>query len=192
MGFSAIIAPTDAVVTALVRQAGGIHRVVAVLEGESLLNAATALVVLRAAIAATAAAVSPWGVLRDFVFAVGVAVAIGALVGRLNLLVRSRVREATVNTVISFAVPFVAAIPAEALGASGLVAAAVAGLITGHGAIRHLPPQHRLSDAQNWRAIALILEGGVFLAMGLELSAVVADLAARRWRRGGAGPRSRR
>lgn len=81
----------------------------------------------------------------DFVFAV----VIGYLVGRANLWVRSRLTDAAVNSVISFTVPFVAAVPSELLGASGLVAAVVAGLVTGRGAIRNLSPQHRTSDMQN-------------------------------------------
>jgi CPA1 family monovalent cation:H+ antiporter len=88
------------------------------------------------------------------------------------------VKDATVNTVISFTVPFLASIPAEMLHASGLVAAVVAGLVTGRGAIRVLSPQHRLSDSQNWKTIELILEGAIFLTMGLELTAIVGDVQA--------------
>ncbi|KRE30804.1 sodium:proton antiporter [Agromyces sp. Soil535] len=176
IALGAIVSPTDAVATSIVKRVGVTPRVVTVLEGESLLNDATALVLLRSAIAATAATVTFWEVLGDFVFAVAVAVVIGYLVGKGNLWVRSRVTDATVNTVISFAVPFVAAVPSEALGASGLVAAVVAGLVTGRGAIRSLSPQHRTSDVQNWRTIELILEGAVFLVMGLEMSALLGDL----------------
>jgi monovalent cation/hydrogen antiporter len=178
IALGAIVSPTDAVATTIVKQVGVSPRIVAVLEGESLLNDATALVILRSAIAAAAASVSLWGVLGDFIYAVVVAIVIGLVVGKLNLMVRKRVEDATVNTVISFAVPFAAAIPAEALHASGLVAAVVAGLITGQGAIRYFSPQHRVSDAQNWRAIEMILEGTVFLVMGLELYAVLEDLSA--------------
>ena len=63
-------------------------------QGESLLNDATALVLLRSALAATAASVSLMGVVGDFVFAVAIAVAVGLLVGRLNLMVRSRITDA--------------------------------------------------------------------------------------------------
>jgi NhaP-type Na+/H+ or K+/H+ antiporter len=178
IALGAIVSPTDAVAVSIVRRVGVSPRIVAVLEGEGLLNDATALVILRAAIAGMAASVSLWGVLGNFVYSVALAVAIGWLVGWLNLEVRSRVQEATVNTVISFAVPFVAAIPAEAFGASGLVAAVVAGLITGQGALHSLSPQHRVSDAQNWRAIEMVLEGAIFLVMGLELYAIVEDLSA--------------
>lgn len=177
IALGAIVSPTDAVARSIVKRVGVTPRIVTVLEGESLLNDATALVLLRSAIAATAAAVTFWEILGDFVFAVSVAAVVGYVVGKANLWVRSRVTDATVNTVISFAVPFVAAVPCEALGASGLVAAVVAGLVTGRGAIRSLSPQHRMSDVQNWRTIELILEGAVFLVMGLELSAIIDDLS---------------
>lgn len=178
IALGAIVSPTDAVATSIVRRLGVGGRIVSVLEGESLLNDATALVLLRSAIAATAAAVSFWDVAGDFAFAVAVAAVLGVIVGFANLWVRQRVTDSTVNTVLSFTVPFLASIPAELLGASGLVAAVVAGLITGHGAARRLSPQHRASDAQNWRTVELVLEGGIFLIMGLELSALMADVEA--------------
>ena len=178
IALGAIVSPTDAVATSIVKRLGAPPRIIAMLEGESLLNDATALVLLRAAIAGTAASVSLWSVVGNFAYAVAVAVVIGLIIGKLNLLVRARVKDATVNTVISFTVPFLASIPAEMLHASGLVAAVVAGLITGRGAIRVLSPQHRLSDSQNWKTIELILEGAIFLTMGLELTAILGDVQA--------------
>jgi CPA1 family monovalent cation:H+ antiporter len=177
IALGAIVSPTDAVATGIVKRAGISPRVVAILEGESLLNDATALVLLRAAIAAAAVATFTVGeVTLSFVYSVLVAVVFGGVVGWLNLRVRSRVKDATVNTVISFTVPFLASIPAEALGASGLVAAVVAGLVTGSRAPRMLSPEHRLSDAQNWRTVELILEGLIFLTMGLELFGILQNV----------------
>lgn len=174
VALGAIVSPTDAVATGIVKRAGVSPRVVAILEGESLLNDATALVLLRAAVAAAAVASFTLGaVALSFLYSVLVAVVFGWVVGRLNLIVRTRVKDATVNTVISFTVPFLASIPAEALGASGLVAAVVAGLITGSRAPRVLSPEHRLSDTQNWRTVELVLEGMIFLTMGLELFGIV-------------------
>ena len=121
IALGAIVSPTDAVATSIVKRAGAPSRVVTILERESLLNDATALVILRAAIAGTAVSVSLWGVVSSFAYSIAVAGIIGFVVGHLNLLVRARVEEASVNTAISFTVPFLAAIPAEELGASGLV-----------------------------------------------------------------------
>lgn len=176
IALGAILSPTDAVATSIVKRLGVSPRVSALLDGESLLNDASALVLLRAAIAGAAASVALWGVLGTFVYSVAVAGVIGAIVGWLNLRLRARVSNPTVNTVISFTMPFIASIPAEQLGASGLVAAVVAGLITGRGAARFLSPQHRLSDVQTWRTVELVLEGAVFLVMGLQLSGIVDEV----------------
>lgn len=178
IALGAILSPTDAVATSIVRRLGVSPRVVTVLEGESLLNDATALVLLRSALAATAASVSLGGVAGDFVRSVIIAVVIGLVVGRLNLVVRAHVADPAVNTSISFIVPFVAFLPAEHLGASGLVAAVAAGLVTGQGAPRYLSAQNRIAEVQNWRTLEVLLEGAVFLVMGLELKSLVIDVRA--------------
>ena len=178
VALGAIVSPTDAVATSIVKKTSVSHRVVAILDGESLLNDATALVLLRTAIVATAASFSFWGAVGTFAFSVIVAIIIGILVGAINLAVRRRLVDSTANTVISFTVPFIAAVPAELLGASGLVAAVVAGLLTGIRAPRELSPQNRLSDSQNWRTVELVLEGAVFLTMGLQVKSIIMDVEA--------------
>lgn len=176
VALGAVVSPTDAVATSIVRQTSVSRRVVAMLDGESLLNDATALVLLRTAIAATALSFSFWGAVGSFAYSVVVAVVVGGLVGLLDLAVRSRVTDPTVNTVISFAVPFAAAVPVSLLGASGLVAAVVAGLVTGIRAPRRLSARNRLSDSQNWRTVELVLEGAVFLTMGVQVKSIVTDV----------------
>jgi CPA1 family monovalent cation:H+ antiporter len=178
LALGAILSPTDAVATTIVKRLGVAPRAVVVLEGESLLNDASALVLLRTAIGATAASISLLHLAGDFLYSVIVATIIGVIVGQLNLRIRMRASDPTVNTALSLAVPFVAAIPAEALEASGLVAAVVAGLVTGFLGPRFLPPQFRLSDRQNWRTIEFVLEGAVFLIMGLEMEWVLDDVRA--------------
>lgn len=134
LALGAIISPTDATASAIVKRRGVSPRVVAILEGESPLNDATALVLLRAAIAAPTAAIAFRGVAGGFVVAVVVTVAIGVAIEWLNLRIRTRVRDAAVNTARSFTVPFIAYVPAEHRGAAGLVAAIAAGPSTGQGA----------------------------------------------------------
>ena len=175
IALGAVLSPTDAVATSIVRKSGVSPRIVTVLEGESLLNDASALVLLRSAVAATAASVSLWEVGTDFLFAVVVAVVIGALVGKVSLMVRTRVSDPHLTTAISFIVPFVAYIPAEHLDASGLVATVAAGLVAGSGSVR-LRPQDRIAEAANWRTLELLLEGAVFLLMGLELYGLVVEV----------------
>jgi CPA1 family monovalent cation:H+ antiporter len=82
-------------------------------------------------------------------------------------------------TAIGFTVPFLAYLPTEHLGGSGLVAAVVAGIVAGQGGQRWFTPEQRLSDEVNWRTVELVLEGGIFLIMGLELDQIVRAVTAR-------------
>ena len=174
IALGAIISPTDAVATSIVKRAGVAPRLVTVLEGESLLNDASALVLLRSATAATALLTG--SVAADFVWAVVVAVIIGLVIGRLNLVVRAHIHLPTSNVAISLVVPFFAYIPAERLDASGLVAAVVAGLVTGHGAPKYLRPQDRMTADAVWRTLEMLLESAIFLLMGLELYGLIVEV----------------
>ena len=170
LALGAILSPTDAVATSIVKRLGVSRRVVTMLEGESLLNDATSLVILRVAVAIAITGDAPeGGILGTFVWGILVAIVIGAIVGWLNLRLRALVHNPAANTALGFVVPFIAYLPTERLGGSGLVAAVVAGIVTGQGAARWFTPEQRMSDALNWRTIELLLEGAVFLLMGLEL-----------------------
>ena len=174
IALGALLSPTDAVATSIVKRLGISPRVVTMLEGESLLNDATSLVLLRTAVAAIAVGSVPiGGAVLAFGWGVLIAVVIGALVGLVALRMRAWVAHSAANTALSFVVPFVAYIPTEQLGGSGLVAAVVAGIVTGQGAARWFTPEQRLSDELNWRTVELTLEGAVFLVMGLQLKEIV-------------------
>ena len=187
IAMGAILSPTDAVAISIARRLGVSQRIITVLEGEGLLNDATALVLLSSAVSAatTSGGISIGGVLGGFALAVLVALGVGWLVGEVSLRVRSHITDPTVDTVVSFTVPFLAAIPAEHMHGSGLVAAVVAGLITGHRGPRMLPPAHRVASRTNWHTVELTLEGLIFLFMGLEFFGIVekvdaSDLGVRR------------
>jgi len=173
IALGAILSPTDAVATSIAKRLGISPRVVTMLEGESLLNDATALVLLRTAVAAVASGFAFGDALADFAWAVVIALVFGAVIGWANLRVRERVSNSAANTALSFTIPFLAYLPTEHLGGSGLVAAVVAGIVTGQGAARRFTPEQRISDRLNWRTVELILEGGVFLVFGLELKDIV-------------------
>ncbi|MGB3885490.1 cation:proton antiporter [Gordonia sp. (in: high G+C Gram-positive bacteria)] len=176
VALGAILSPTDAVATTTVKRVGAPQRLVTVLSGESLFNDASALVVLRAAIAAMAASVSLIGVAVSFLWAIGAAIAVGAVIGWIFIAVRSRISNVAVATAVSFTAPYIAYVPAELMHASGLVAAVAAGLVSGRSSLRRLTAAHRQSDQQTWRTVEIMLEGGVFLLMGLELKALVTDV----------------
>ncbi len=179
LALGAILSPTDAVATSIVKRLGISPRVVTLLEGESLLNDATSLVILRTAVAAAiVGTASPGEFIGSFVWGVVVAVVIGGLVGFVNLRFRFWIGHSAANTAIGFVIPFAAYLPTEHLGGSGLVAPVVAGIVTGQGSARWSTPEQRLSDSLNWRTVELLLEGAVFLIMGLELKEIVGATAA--------------
>nr|WP_217274440.1 sodium:proton antiporter [Rathayibacter sp. VKM Ac-2835] len=185
IALGAVVSPTDAVAaTSIGKKLGLPPRLVTVLEGESLVNDASALVLLRAATAATAVVgasvssdaidIGEVGVL--FVYSVVMAVVLGLVMGVLTVFVRSKLRDPVLDTAVSFAVPFLAYIPAEELGASGVLAVVVTGIYTGHNSARFLSPQSRISERVNWRTAQFLLENGVFLLMGAEIKAIVGDI----------------
>ena len=175
IALGAILSPTDAVATSIARNAGISSRVSAILDGESLLNDATALVTLRTAVAAAAASFSLWHAIGQFVYSVAIALVIGLIVGHLGVWARAKAKVPAVSTALSLTVPFVASVPTDLLGASGLVAAVVAGIVTGRRRLRAFHAEQRISDRTMWLTVTLVLEGSVFLIMGLELRHLIRD-----------------
>lgn len=174
----AVVSPPDAVAaTSIGKRLGLPPRLLTILEGEGLVNDATALVLLRTAVAATAGAFSFWRAAADFAYAVAIALVIGAVVGMLAVRIRSRIDQPALTTAISFVVPFVAFLPAELLHASGVLSVVVAGLVTGAAGVRRLSVQDRSAERTNWTTVQLLLENGVFLLMGLQLVTLVDDVA---------------
>ncbi|WP_141015309.1 Na+/H+ antiporter [Nocardioides sambongensis] len=173
----AVVAPPDAVAaTAIGRRIGLPRRVVTILEGESLLNDASALVALRTAIAALGASVTVLEVGLDFLVAAGGGVAVGVLFFLVVGLVRRRGVDPDIDTGISLVVPFASYLVAEEIHASGVVAVVVAGLLLGHKAPVLQTAQARLAQRTNWRTVTFLLENTVFLLIGLQADWLVADV----------------
>lgn len=176
IALGAVVSPTDAVAaTAIGRRVGLPPRVMTVLEGESLVNDASALVVLRSAVAVVSASngFHLGHTVLAFAWAVAGAVLAGALVGWLTVLLRQRLDDPVLNTTISFAVPFLAYFPGEELHASGVLAVVVAGVLTGNLGSQRFSARDRQTQATTWATISFILESAVFLAMGYELPQVI-------------------
>jgi monovalent cation/hydrogen antiporter len=177
VAIGAVVSPTDAVAaTAIGKRLGLPPRLVTILEGESLGNDATALVLLRSAVAATATVVTFWGALVGFVYSVAIATLVGLLIGFITVFVRSKLSDPILDTAISVAVPFLAYVPAEAVHASGVMAVIVAGLYSGHQVVKKISPQARIFERTNWRTLQFVLENVVFLLIGLELTKLVHDV----------------
>jgi NhaP-type Na+/H+ or K+/H+ antiporter len=181
IALGAVVSPTDAVAaTAVGRRVGLPPRLMTVLEGESLVNDASALVVLRTAIAVvgTSTAFSLGGTVGDFTWAVVGAGLVGWLVAWATVLVRERLDDPVLNTTISFITPFLAYVPAEEVHASGVLAVVVAGLVTGAMGAKRFSARDRQTQTTTWATINFILESGVFLALGYQLPALVDDARA--------------
>ncbi len=172
--FGAVVAPPDAVAaTAIARRIGLPRRVVTVLEGESLLNDATALVALRTAIVAVGGAVTVLSITRDFVWAAAGGAAIGIGVALVIAVLRKFNKDPLIDTALSLMAPFVAYLPAEELHASGVIAVVTAGLILGHKAPRIQDATSRLNERINWETIQFLLENSVFLLIGLQVRQIL-------------------
>lgn len=177
VALGAVVSPTDAVAaTAVGKRLGLPHRLMTVLEGESLVNDASALVTLRTAVAATAGAFHLWTAVGDFALAVVMAVLVGLVGGWATVRVRSLVDDPVLHSAISFVVPFLVYFPAEELRASGVLAVVVAGLVTGTMGTRRFSARERQTEATNWATISFLLENGLFLLMGLQLPGLVESL----------------
>ncbi|MDO4920197.1 sodium:proton antiporter [Kocuria sp.] len=177
VALGAVVSPPDAVAaTSIGKRLGLPSRLVTILEGEGLVNDATALVMLRSAVVATSGAISVGGVLADFAYAVVVAVLVGMVVGWVSIRIRARLEQPVTSTAISLVVPFIAFMPAEHMGASGVLSVVVAGLVTGISAPRQLSSQARVSERTNWRTVLLLLEHGVFLVLGLQIAVIVDEV----------------
>ncbi|QIK64339.1 sodium:proton antiporter [Leucobacter viscericola] len=174
VALGAVVSPTDAVAaTSIGKRLGMPDRVVSILEGESLVNDATSLVLLKTALAAVAGSFAFWNATGTFAYSVAAAILVGFVMGLVTVWMRSKLRNPVYDTMISFVVPFVAFIPAEAIHASGVLAVVVTGLYTGHHASRRFSATARMNERLNWRTIQFILENGVFLIMGLQLHTLV-------------------
>jgi Na+/H+ antiporter len=170
LALGAIVAPPDAVAaTTIGRRVGMPRRLVSILEGESLLNDATALVSLRTAAAAITATVGVLAVLGDFVLAVVGGVVVGVAIAAVLAGIRKRVTDPVLDTTLSFIAPFLAYLPAEAIHASGVLAVVVTGLILGHKSPILQSASSRLSEQTNWRTVQFVLENAVFLIIGLQV-----------------------
>ncbi|GAB3141371.1 Na+/H+ antiporter [Micromonospora sonneratiae] len=178
LALGAVVAPPDAVAaTAVARRIGLPRRVVTILEGESLVNDATALVLLRAASAAavgSAAGIANIG--REVVVAAGGGIAIGLLGVLVFGFIHRRIKDPILDNALSLITPFSLVLLAEQVQASSVVAVVVAGLALGHRMPVLMSAASRLQMNAFWRLVKFLLEGLVFLLVGLQLREVVTGL----------------
>jgi Na+/H+ antiporter len=174
----AVVAPPDAIAaTAVARRIGLPRRLVVVLEGESLLNDATALVLFRVAVAAAVgAAIGPANIGLEVIVAVGGGIAVGVVGALVFKVLHKRTTDPLLDNALSLLTPFVVAVAAERVHGSGVVAVVVTGLYLGHRLPTLMSAASRLQMDAFWQMVKFLLEGLVFLIVGLQLRSIVAQL----------------
>jgi Na+/H+ antiporter len=171
----AVVAPPDAVAaTSVARRVGMPRRIVSILEGESLVNDATALVALNTAIAALGASVAVWVVGWDFLLAAGGGALSGLAMAVAIGFARRKIDDPVIDTTLSFVAPFAAYVLAERVHGSGVLAVVVTGIALGHRSHLLQSGASRLSESNVWRTVQFVLENAVFLLIGLQMPYVVA------------------
>ena len=181
IALGAIVAPPDAIAaTAIASRLGLPRQIVTILEGESLLNDATALTIYSIALAVAAgSAFSPTTAGLTFAGALLGGAAIGLAVGWLIAQVRARIEDTPVEMTISLLTPYAAYLPAERLDVSGVIATVAAGLYLGHRGSRIMGADARLTGRAVWETITFLLNGFVFIVMGLEVPLLMRALTLR-------------
>ncbi|MBK4348192.1 cation:proton antiporter [Lacisediminihabitans changchengi] len=181
IALGAVVAPPDAVAaTSLGKRLGLPPRIVTILEGEGLVNDATALVLLSTMLAIVTTSVqspSGWMIALTFLWAVVGAVLIGGILGVVAVTLRSRVTDPVLDAAISLVIPFVAYLAGEFAHSSGVVAVVVAGIVVGNQGAYRIRASFRLAESGTWRIVTLLIENAVFLFMGFQLWPIVATVA---------------
>jgi monovalent cation/hydrogen antiporter len=174
----AIVAPTDPVAaTAIMRRMAVPRRMVTVVEGESLINDGTALVAYRTAVAAVGGTFSIWEAGLEFVLGAAGGIAIGLVVGWLIAEIRRRIDDIPVEITISLLSGYAGYVPAEAIHASGVLAAVTVGIVLGWRAPEISTASMRLQGYAVWEIVTFLLNALLFVLIGLQLPMILEGLS---------------
>jgi CPA1 family monovalent cation:H+ antiporter len=171
----AIIAPTDAIAaTSIARRVGLPGRIVDILEGESLINDATGLLALQFAIALVVRKQAPtlFGGALTFAWLTGGGIALGLLVGWVVDAIERRINDGPIEIALSILVPYAAYLAAEQIHASGVLAVVACGLFLSRRSVTFFSPPVRIQVWSVWESLTYVLNGLVFVLIGLQLPAI--------------------
>jgi Na+/H+ antiporter len=175
----AIVSPTDPLAAAtIMRRLDAPRRLLSAIEGEGLFNDATALVAYRVAVAAVV--VGSFSLAEAglrFVLGAAGGVAIGIAVGWIVAEIRKRTTDPQLSITISLLSGYAAFVPADAIGASGVLATVTAGIYMGIRGPQILPARTRLQGYFVWDILDFIINAILFVLIGLQLRAIVGGLS---------------
>jgi Na+/H+ antiporter len=177
--FGAIISPPDAVAALAVTQNLRVPRkIIVILEGESLVNDATSFISFRFAVAAVMTGTfSLAQASLQFLFVAAGGICVGLAIGWLVVQLQKRLDDPPVQTLFSLLTPYVAYFSGENLHISGILAVVIAGIFYGWRAPRILSGRMRLQALPVWEMVTFILNGILFMLIGLQLPQVIDALA---------------
>ena len=175
----AIVSPPDAVAASAVTKGLGLHpRMIAILEGESLLNDASGLIAYKYAIAAVMTGTfSLWQASGQFAMVVVGGVAIGLVVGYMMFVIHEKfICDATVETTLTVLTPYASYLLAEYVHVSGVLAVVATGLYLSFRSADFFSHNSRIQTYSVWEMLIFILNGLVFILIGLQLPRVLDGL----------------
>jgi monovalent cation/hydrogen antiporter len=175
----AIVSPPDAVAATAITQRLRVPRyITTIIEGESLVNDATALVIYRFAVAAVATGTFSFALAGvEFVLASAGGVLVGATIGWLASWVQGRLDDPPVQTTLSLLTPFAVYLAADKLGASGVLAVVTAGLYLGWRSPEIIHFRTRFQLVPVWGMVVFVLNGLIFMLIGLQLRQILENLS---------------
>ena len=170
----AIVSPPDAVAaTAIARRLGIPRRIVTILEGESLVNDATALVLYRTATGAIVTGTFVWSeTLIHFLLTAMVGIAVGLVVGAATRSILRMTDDSFVESALTLLAPYVAWVLAETVHASAVLACVAGGFYVRRYFSAAVAPTTRLQSRAVWDIVVFILNGLIFILIGLQLGAI--------------------
>src|SRR4051794_30025551 len=182
LGFllGAVVSPTDAVAaTSIARKVGMPQRVVDLLEGESLLNDATGLLALQFGVQMVVQRTTPSlpsGLLQFAWLTIG-GILVGAAIGFVVTKLERWVDDGPVEIALSLIIPYAAYLAGDAVRASGVIAVVACGLLVSRHSSRLYTPRVRLQAFAVWDALEFLLNGFVFVLIGLQLPYVLTGIS---------------
>jgi len=175
----AVVAPTDAIAaTAIARRVGLPSRIVDILEGESLINDASGLLTLQFATAIVVHNRLPTlssGILT-FAWLIGGGIGLGLLVGWLVYFIERRINDGPIEIALSLLTPYAANLVAQEVQSSGVLAVVACGLFLSRRSVIFFSPSVRIQAWSVWESLEFVLNGLVFVLIGLQLRSIRASI----------------
>lgn len=181
LGFvlGAIVAPTDAIAaTAIARRLGLPARIVDILEGESLINDASGLLALQFATAILVSKQVPTvaSIILSFTWLTLGGIGLGLLVGWIVYLIERRINDGPIEIALSILVPYAVYLAAEKARGSGVLAVVACGLFLSRRSVDFFSPSVRIQAWSVWETLNFVLNGLVFVLIGLQLPSIRASI----------------